>query len=65
MQNKIFYKCESNLEPLEIKEMFISRKNMTAFLVSALMNKVSNFFGSQSNCIQTAGCFTSLMGSIS
>lgn len=44
MYNYLSYKSDSNLEPLEVRETFVSTENMTAFLVVALMNKISHYF---------------------
>lgn len=43
MCNNASYKSKYNLEPLEIRETFVSRGNLTAFLVVALMNKINHF----------------------
>lgn len=43
MYNDTSYKSDSNSEPLEVRETFVSTENMTAFLVVALMNKISHF----------------------
>ena len=64
MYNNMSYKSDSNLEPLEVRETFVSTESMTAFLVVALMNKISHFC-SQSNCILTVNCFTALMDFLS
>lgn len=41
--SNISYKSDSNLEPLEVRDTFVSTENMTAFFVVALINKISNF----------------------
>lgn len=64
MYSDMSYKSYSNLEPLEVKETFVSTENMTAFLVVALLKKIC-YFLLPVQCVLTENCFMGLMGFLS